>query len=107
MPDQPAHIANVTLGYDYKGFSARLSYLYQTDKLTFISLEPIMDNFSGAYKRWDLTLQQKVGARYQVFANFNNLNNRKDENFRGYTLTNPAYVEYYGFTLDFGVRYKF
>ncbi len=107
MPDQPAHIANVTLGYDYKGFSARLSYLYQTDKLTFISLEPIMDNFSGAYKRWDLTLQQKVGARYQVFVNFNNLNNRKDENFRGYTLTNPAYIEYYGFTMDFGVRYKF
>ena len=106
MPDQPAHIANVTVGYDYKGFSARLSYLYQTDKVTFISLEPILDNFSGAYKRWDLTLQQKVNERFQVFMNFNNLNNRRDENFRGYTLINPAYMEYYGFTMDMGLRYK-
>jgi TonB-dependent receptor len=108
MPDQPAHIANVTIGYDLKGFSARLSYLYQTDKTTFISLEPILDNFSGAYARWDLTLQQKVGlSGLQIFANFTNLNKRRDENFRGYTLTEPAYLEYYGFAMDIGARYRF
>jgi TonB-dependent receptor len=107
MPDQPAHIANVTIGYDYKGFSIRLSYLYQTDKTTFISLEPILDNFSGAYARWDLTLQQNLGWGLQIFANLTNLNKRRDENFRGYTLTDPAYIEYYGFSTDVGVRYRF
>ncbi|MFH0989544.1 MAG: carboxypeptidase-like regulatory domain-containing protein [bacterium] len=107
MPDQPKHIANVTLGYDYEGFSARLSYLYQTDKTTFISLEPILDNFSGTYARWDLTLQQNIGWGIQLFANFTNLNNRPDENFRGYTLTDPAYIEYYGFSSDVGIRYRF
>lgn len=107
MPDQPAHIANVTIGYDYKGFSTRLSYLYQTDKTTFISTEPILDNFSGIYARWDLTLQQNLGRGLQIFANLTNLNNRRDENFRGYTLTDPAYIEYYGFTMDLGIRYRF
>jgi TonB-dependent receptor len=106
MPNQPAHIANVTIGYDFKGFSARLSYLYQTDKTTFISTEPILDNFSGAYARWDLTLQQKLTQQIEFFANFNNLNNRRDVNYRGYTLTDPAYIEYYGFTMDAGVRFK-
>jgi len=107
MPDQPAHIANVTVGYDYGGFSARLSYLYQTDKTTFISTEPILDNFSGAYARWDLTLQQSLGWGLQIFANLTNLNNRRDVNYRGYTLTDPAYIEYYGFTADVGIRYRF
>jgi len=106
MPDQPAHIANVTIGYDYKGFSTRLSFLYQTDKVTFISTEPILDNFSGAYARWDLTIQQNLTRNIQLFANFINLNNRRDEHFRGYTLTDPTYIEYYGFTMDIGIRYK-
>ncbi len=108
MPDQPAHIANVTLGYDYKGFSSRLSYLYQTDKTTFISTEPALDNFSGAYARWDLTLQQKIGqSGLQFFANFTNLNARPDRNYRGDRLVDPAYFEYYGFAMDVGARYRF
>ncbi len=107
MPDQPSHIANVTLGYDYRGFSARLSYLYQTDKTTFIDLDEVRDNFSGAYSRWDMVIQQRLTDRMGLFANFSNLNQRPDENFRGSTLTDPTYVEYYGFTMDLGVRWRY
>jgi TonB-dependent receptor len=107
MPDQPAHILNVTLGYDYKGFSARLSYLYQTDKLTYLDRKPVLDNFSGAYARWDLTLQQNIGWGLQCFANFTNLNKRSDQNYRGDALEDPSYIEYYGFTMDAGIRYRF
>ena len=106
MPDQPAHIANVTLGYDYKGFSARLSYLYQTNKVSWIATEPALDSFSGAYERWDLTFQQKLNWGLQVFANLSNLNNRADKNFRGDALINPTYIEYYGFTVDTGIRFR-
>lgn len=106
MPDQPAHILNVTLGFDYKGFSARLSYLYQTDKVAYIDREPVLDNFTGTYARWDLTLQQTLDWGIQLFANFVNLNNRPDRSFRGSALVNPTYIEYYGFTMDVGIRYK-
>lgn len=108
LPDQPTHIANVTVGYDYKGFSARLSFLYQTDRVTFIDRSPELDSFSGDYARWDLTLQQRLGRTgLQLFANFANLNARPDRNFRGNALQDPTYIEYYGFTMDVGARYRF
>lgn len=107
LPDQPANIANITVGYDYKGFSVRVSYLFQTDVVTYIDRQPELDNFSGEYARWDIGLQQNIGAGLQLFANFNNLNNRPDRNFRGGSTLNPTYIEYYGFTMDIGARYRF
>ncbi|MBN1302500.1 MAG: TonB-dependent receptor [Melioribacteraceae bacterium] len=107
MPDQPTHIANITIGYDFKGFSARLSFLYQTDMSTFVhATNSLFDTFSGDYARLDLTLKQKIGDNLEVFSNFNNLNSRPDRNFRGSVNSNPSYTEYYGFTMDLGVRYR-
>ncbi|MBK8946746.1 MAG: TonB-dependent receptor [Ignavibacteriae bacterium] len=106
LPDQPSHIANITLGYDYKGFSARLSFLYQTDKVAYIDLNKELDQFSGEYSRWDFTLQQTIMENLQLFCNFTNLNERPDESFRGTSLNNPTYIEYYGLTVDFGLRIK-
>lgn len=108
MPDQPSHIANVTLGYDYKGFSGRLSFLYQTDVTRWIAGHPVLDEYTGDYARLDLMLRQEVIENLQVYANFNNLNNRPDRNFQGSASgRNPSYIEYYGFTMDLGVRYRF
>lgn len=112
MPDQPSYIFNLTIGYDLEGFSMRLSYLYQTDKLTSIGYDGTLpttrlSTYSGAYGRWDLSLQQKINTNLQVFANFNNLNNRRDQNLVGSNLNNPSYIEYYGFTMDVGLRYNF
>lgn len=106
LPDQPAHIANITLGYDYKGFSARVSYLYQTNKVTYIDNNEELDQFTGEYARWDLTIQQTIMENLQFFSNFTNLNERPDQSFRGTSLNNPTYIEHYGLTIDFGLRYK-
>lgn len=111
MPDQPSHIFNVTLGYDLGGFSARLSYLYQTDKLTSIGYDasgypsPVLSTYSGPYGRWDVTLQQKFGGHFQLFANLNNLNAQPDRTLVGLNSSDPSYIEYYGFTMDLGIRY--
>jgi len=109
MPDQPAHIFNITIGYDLDGFSARLSYLYQTDKLTGIGYDGVLpttrlSSYTSGYGRWDLTLQQKLFQNIQLFANFNNLNNRHDQSCIGSDLIYPSYIEYYGFTMDLGMR---
>jgi TonB-dependent receptor len=107
MPDQAAHIFNATIGYDYKGFSARLSYLFQTERVAYIDVYPEYDHFAGDYARWDFSVRQKVGYGFQIFSNFSNLNNRPDRNFRGTALVQPTYTEYYGFTMDVGLRYNF
>jgi TonB-dependent receptor len=104
MPDQPRHILNITLGYDYEGFSARLSFLYQTDRVSYISSQPELDAYTGEYHRWDLTLQQKLDLGLQLFANLTNLNEMIDQSFIG--KTNPRYQEYYGFSLDVGLRFN-
>ena len=105
MPDQPVHTANISLGYDYEGFSGRVIFMYQSDRTSFIATDEALDTFVADYMRWDITLQQKIGWGIQLYANLNNLNNRHDEQYRGYTLTNPSYLEYYGFTMDVGVRF--
>lgn len=115
MLDQPAHIANLTIGYDYKGFSTRLSYLYQTDRLTGINQSaPILDTYSGEYRRIDLQVKQRVNPNIEVYGNFSNLTNRPDRNFQGgegddsaLGSGSPTYIEYYGLTVDVGVRLKF
>lgn len=107
MPNQPSHIANISLGYDYKGFSGRVSFLYQSDTMTWLAPNPANDRFTDDYMRWDVSLKQSIGKKMQFFANFNNLNNRADRNFQATLGTYPTYIEYYGFTMDFGLRYKF
>lgn len=114
MLDQPSHIANLTIGYDYKGFSTRLSYLYQTDRLTGVNEEaPILDTFSGEYRRYDLQVKQRVNPNIEIFGNFSNLSNRPDRNFQGgegdskaLGSGSPTYIEYYGFTMDLGIRVR-
>jgi TonB-dependent receptor len=108
MPDQPAYTANLTIGYDYKGFSARLIFLYQSDRTSFIAIDKALDTYIGEYQRWDLTVQQQIGWGIQLFANFNNLNNRHDEQYRGASgnTADPSYLEYYGFTMDVGIRFR-
>ncbi len=107
MPDQPAHIFNTTIGYDFMGFSIRVSYLYQSDKVAGIGVTPLTDAFTAAYGRWDLAVQQKLGDQIQLFANLNNLNNRHDESLQNYLSNSPTALEYYGRTIDIGLRLKF
>jgi TonB-dependent receptor len=107
MPDQPTHIANLTLGYDLGGFSTRFSVLFQSDNSSFVhSSRPHFDTFSGEYIRLDLALRQKITDQIEVFTNLNNINARPDRSFRGSATDNPSYIEYYGFTMDFGARFR-
>ena len=117
MPDQAAHIANITLGYDFKGFSTRLSYLFQSNTTASVSnSNALFDQFVGDYSRVDLSVRQKVRDGFEVFANMNNLNNRRDQRYTNQNSVTGdyffddealAYRELYGFTVDVGARYRF
>ncbi len=55
-------------------------------------------------RRWDLSVQQKISPQIQLFVNLNNINARPDKNYLGSQQSNPSYFEYYGFTMDLGMR---
>ena len=108
MVDQPAHLANVTVGYDYKGFSTRFSYLFQSDRANSVNATtPVFDTFTGEYSRIDMAVRQRIGVGLELYANLNNLLNTADRNFQGSEDGDPTYIEYYGTTVDIGLRYRF
>ncbi len=117
MPDQAAHIANITLGYDFKGFSTRISYLFQSNTTAYVNpINELADTFVGDYSRIDVSVRQKLREGFEVFANLNNLNNRQDRQFTYQKTSDPDYTfserypssrELYGYTIDIGARYRF
>lgn len=110
MPNQPDDIFNFTLGYDIGGFSARLSYVFTDNVLTGINRTyDELDSFTAAYKRWDFTAYQKLPwleGQLQLYLNVNNLSNTPDRSFTS-ELQKLSSLQYYGRTIDVGLRYSF
>ncbi|MDI6401337.1 TonB-dependent receptor [Balneolaceae bacterium ANBcel3] len=107
LPDQPRDIANIQVGYDYKGFSGRVSFQYIGETLRSLGSTPDHDHFTEDFFRIDAMVRQKIIEGLEVFANANNINNRPDRNFQAVIGQYPTYVQSYGVTFDLGVRYQF
>jgi TonB-dependent receptor len=109
MPDQLEQVFNTTIGYDYKGFSFRASFVYQGGLMQYVGNQYTKETGNGfldKYYRWDLAVKQKLPYGIQLFANVNNLNNRRDYQYL-WIYERPRYAEYYGMTADIGIRYQF
>lgn len=107
--EQPNDILNLTVGYDIGGFSARLSFLYQDNVLKSTDVkQQELDEYTGAYYRWDFTAYQKLPwiEGLQLYLNVNNITDRPDRQYRS-VLEKLSDVQYYGRTADLGIRYSF
>ncbi len=104
---QPKVLVNFSLGYDYKGFSGRISYNYQDDIL--IAEQHRTDGADKEstlpFSKWDLQLKQRITPKLDIFYSMTNILNRPDVSVRDIT----GYVssmEYYGFTAYIGFKYR-
>ena len=78
MPDQTPHILNASLGYDIKGFSSRISFIYQGLRISSVANTGFDSYILDTYQL-DASLKQKFGKRFSAYLNLNNLFNlRKD-----------------------------
>ncbi len=103
---QPTDIFNLTLGYDYKKLSARLSFLYQNDIFSNPNFFRLLRGATDDYFRIDFSLNQKLPWKgFEAILNFSNLTSAKEQNSL-ISSSLPTRVQYYGFTLDLGVRYR-
>ncbi|MEN8202535.1 MAG: TonB-dependent receptor [Bacteroidota bacterium] len=109
MIDQPKDIYNASIGWDYKGFSSRLSFRYQGETMSVVDPKfDLRDAYTGDLFRMDLSLKQQITDRLSVHADFANMNRHIDDAFlkaAGYQL--PTNSEYYGYTIQFGIRYNY
>ena len=106
IPGQADNLANLTLGYEKRGFSGRLSMVYQGASLMTIGTREELDGYSDAFIRWDLAMQQKIFHGFSLYLNLNNISDRAEGAFLG-LQSYPTRQEFFGWTGDLGVRYKF
>lgn len=106
--DQPNHILNAYIGYDYKGFSSRLSFVFQDNSARGNGGEfPENDSFTKEYYRMDFSARQKLYYfNSELFLDVSNLNDRNTswiqrstEGFRG--------IDNYGLTANLGLRIRY
>lgn len=109
LQEQPDFFANVSLGYDFRAFSARLSVFHQDRYNTsFAGNERTgFDNLRSGYTRVDLAFKQAVGERVRLLLNVNNLTGVEESALRYSSFLDRTFVndsEIYGTTVDFGFR---
>jgi TonB-dependent receptor len=101
---QPNDIVNLSLGYDYKGFSILTSMIYQSQVYNGTDFYNSLRSDKENYLRWDLVINQKLPLyNIEVYLHLNNLNGAPDT----YTVRGSGFPEsesHYGLTADFGVR---
>ncbi len=104
---QPNHIVNLAVGYDFKGFSIRVSMLYQDDVFAGVSQWKQLRSSTAAYRRWDISFKQNLPwLGLQLYGDVNNLNNEKDLNVLQMYPDIPQSAETYGLTADIGLRWQ-
>jgi TonB-dependent receptor len=100
---QTDYIGNAALGYDYKGFSGRVSVTFQGPYLYSSNTRKDLNNYEKAFSRWDLALKQVITENLSVFLNVNNFTNTIEgayESFRD--LDTGGHL--YGVSADLGVQ---
>ena len=106
--DQPDNIANLSLGYDYKGFSIRISMIYQDNIFSGTNFYPHLRTNTSAYTRWDLSAKQELPwFALQIYGDLNNFNSENDIEVIQAPTGVPTSRQDYGMTADLGLRVKF
>lgn len=105
LVDQPNNLMNAYIGYDFEGFSARLSFLFQGNSVSYVGNYPETDGFTENYFRMDAQVRQELPLKgLQLFFDANNLNSEPSKSAQ-ISIDGFTSQQYYGLTADLGIRY--
>jgi len=102
---QPDDVLNAYVGYDYKGFSARVSCVFQGNSVSAIGNFAEQDGFSKDYFRIDASARQMLPVEgLQLFLDLNNINARRNQSAQASigAFTNE---QNYGLVVNLGIRF--
>ena len=105
---QPDNIANLSIGYDFQGFSVRVSMIYQDNIFSGPNFYPQLRTRTSAYTRWDLSAKQDLPwFGMQVYGDLSNINGENDIQVIEAPTGVPQAQQDYGMTADLGLRIIF
>ncbi len=107
--DQPSDVLNLTLGFDYKGFSIRGSVQYTSDVFRNSNFYEQLRVTTQALTQYDLSIRQKLPVEgLQVYVNMSNISEPIEFSLKNMG-SNDYYSDkhFYGMTIDAGLRYNF
>lgn len=103
---QPNNILNAYIGYDFEGFSARLSFLFQGNSVSLISNYAVSNGYTQNYFRMDAQVRQELPWKgFQIFFDASNLNDEWDRSAQ-VSIGGFTNEVNYGLTADLGIRYQ-
>jgi TonB-dependent receptor len=107
--NQPKAIYNAIIGWDYLGFSSRVSFRYQQTTLTGLDAKfSLADTYYDNVLLIDISLKQKIIGNLAVFTNFTNVGSHVDDYYYTSPKGNlPTSSQTYGFNAQFGVSYSY
>jgi TonB-dependent receptor len=106
LVNMPKAIYNVIVGWDYLGFSSRVSFKYQQTTLTILdSKYSIADVYYNNALLVDIMVKQQIMGNLSVFANFRNIGSHIDDYYYHSSVGKnfPTSSQSYGFNAQFGV----
>jgi TonB-dependent receptor len=104
--NQPNDIANAYLGYDYRDFSARVSFLFQGNAVSGIGNFHEQDGFTRDYFRIDASARQVLPwFGLEVYLDMNNLNGRNNTSAQQ-SISGFTNEQNYGLTANLGLRLR-
>jgi outer membrane receptor protein involved in Fe transport len=106
MPDQAKYTANLSIGYDIGGFSARGSMFKQGSSLSSPGPIEEEDVYVDEFTRFDFSIKYDFNDNFTLYLTGQNLGNEPDTRRQANT-TKYRMVEYFGAMYDFGFQYKF
>ena len=109
LGNMPEFFANFILGYDFNGFSFRISYFYKNgyplpNDIYYQDVQVRENKLS----RLDIAVKQQILDNIFIILNLNNITNSKEESMFKFPFFGPnwqtAQTYRNGFNCDFGVR---
>lgn len=106
LPGQAGQTANLSLSYEYRGFSGRISWNYQGKLLDEVGEDTERDIYIDSRQQLDLSVSQRLTKNLRLFLDVLNLTNQPYRAYEGTTIR-PVQEEYYRSWLMGGMKIDF
>jgi len=104
--NQPNDIVNAYIGFDYKDFSTRLSFIFQGNAVSYVGNFTEQDGFTRDYFRIDASVRQILPwYGIELYLDMNNLNSETNTSAQK-SIGGFTNEQNYGLTANLGVRYR-